>query len=66
MPGYLEEKFDKEFYDFCKLIWKFNKTGKKKILELYEKYPDKKFLIIKNRRDINKLFKAWMEEFKNT
>lgn len=53
LPDYLEEKFDKEFFDFCKLIWNFKNTDKNKILALHEKYTDKKFITIKNRKEVN-------------
>lgn len=55
LPQYLEEKFDLEFLQFCKLIWSFSKTGRKTIVEMHKKYPDKPFLIIKNRRKLQKI-----------
>jgi N-acetylmuramoyl-L-alanine amidase len=36
---------------------KFLKNNKKKIMDLHEKYPDKEFLRIKSRRQVNKLLK---------
>ena len=29
LPHYLEERFDRDFWQFCKLIWGFNKREKK-------------------------------------
>ena len=57
LPDYLEEPtiFNKEFFKFCSWIWDFPKNNKKKILNLHEKYPEKKFLRIKSRRQVRKL-----------
>jgi adenylate kinase family enzyme len=52
LPDYLVEKVDSEFFDFCKWIWSFYKTGKKKILDLHHKYPDKDFIVINNRKKL--------------
>ena len=59
LPDYLEEPniFNKEFFQFCKWIWIFPKNNKKKIMDLHEKYPEKEFLRIKSRRQVNKLLK---------
>lgn len=54
LPEYLEEKFDSEFWDFNKWIWDFPKKGKKTIMDLHEKYPDKPFLVLKSRRQAKK------------
>ncbi len=54
LPEYLEEKKDKEFLEFLTWIWSFPKKGRKNILELHSRYPDKSFLIMKNRREIMK------------
>jgi len=58
MPDYWEEPklFGKEFFKFCKYIWQFPKTaGRKTIIDLHEKYPEKEFLHIKSRRKVKKL-----------
>jgi adenylate kinase family enzyme len=47
LPQYLEEKFDSEFFQFCKWIWDFSKTGKKTIMDLHNKYPDIPFIVLK-------------------
>ena len=47
LPGYLEEKMNLEFIDFLKWIWSFKKAGKKRILDLHEKYPEKSFWSLK-------------------
>jgi len=59
MPDYWEEPklFGKEFFEFCKWIWNFRKTGKQTIISLHEKYPEKEFLHIKSRRQVKKLLK---------
>ena len=54
LPEYLEEKKDKEFLEFLLWIWNFKKKGRVRILELHEKYPEKTFLILKNRKAIHK------------
>lgn len=58
LPDYLEEKFDREFFDFLKWIWNFSKTSKPKIMQLHHKYKDKPFIIIHNRREANRLIEA--------
>jgi adenylate kinase family enzyme len=55
LPDYLDEKMNFEFIDFLKWIWTFPKTGRKKIFSLHKKYPDKAFLILKNRKMVKKL-----------
>lgn len=59
LPDYLEERLDHEFFDFCKWIWTFSKTGRKTILALHNKYPHKQFFVIKNRRALKKLLQEW-------
>lgn len=49
--------FSKDFRDFAKWIWSYPKTGKKKVLELHEKYPEKPFLRIKSRRELKRYVK---------
>lgn len=58
LPGYLEEKMNLEFIDFLKWIWSFKKTGKKRILYLREKYPEKEFLILKSRKAVREFLKT--------
>jgi len=57
LPEYLEEPkiTSKVFLDICKYIWKFPKTGRKTVINLRGKYPDKAFLHIKSRREIKRL-----------
>jgi adenylate kinase family enzyme len=62
LPDYLVEKKDKEFFDFLKLIWKFPKKDRKKIVELHTRYPEKKFIVLKNRAEIRK----FVEEIKES
>ncbi|MEN6313957.1 MAG: topology modulation protein [Clostridiaceae bacterium] len=58
LPDYLEEKMNLEFIEFLKWIWTFQKTGKKKILELHEKYPEKEFLVLKSRKAVMKFLRT--------
>lgn len=61
-PQYLEQKFDKGFLLLCKGLWSFSKTRKHTIMNLHKKYPDKPFLIINGRREMNKLLNQWESE----
>jgi len=58
-PEHLEYKFDKAFFEFCSRLWSFSKMRKPIILSLHEKYPDKKFYVIKRRKTVNKLLSIW-------
>lgn len=55
IPDHCIEKFDREFIEFLKFIWIFPKKNKLKILALHKKYEDKPFIVIKSRREANKL-----------
>jgi len=60
LPDYLEEPpfWSRDFYKFAaKSIWTFRKWGHKTIADLREKYPEKEFLHIKSRREVNNLIK---------
>ncbi len=59
---YYYEKFNKNFFRFCKGIWNYSKTRKLTILGLHDKYPDKPFFVIKNRRRTKKLLNQWRTE----
>jgi adenylate kinase family enzyme len=61
LPDYLEEPniFGKEFIEFLKWIWSYPKTGRKTVLRLHDKYPDKTYMHIKTRREASKLAKVW-------
>ena len=61
LPQYLDEKFRFEFLQFCKWIFEFSKTGRRTIIDLHEKYPDKPFIIIKKRREIEKVLSSTKE-----
>jgi len=56
---YLDFKYDKAFYNFCKGLWKFQKIRKPKIMAFRDKYPDKPFFVIKGRSMMNSLIKDW-------
>ncbi len=57
LPEYLEEKFDKEFLDFLKLIWIYPRNDRPRILALHDKYPDKPFVVLKSRGEVAR----WVE-----
>ena len=59
LPNYLDEPsiFRKEVLEFLKWVWSYPKTGRKTVVELREKYPDKTFLHIKTRREATQLVK---------
>ena len=61
LPAYLEEPniWGKEFIEFLKDIWSYPNTGRKTVLSLHDKYPDKAYLHIKTRRAAGKLAKEW-------
>ena len=61
LPNYLDESgiFNKDFFEFIKWIWSYPKTGRKTVMALHEKYPDKPFLHIKTRREATRLVKNW-------
>lgn len=59
LPDYLDEKKNFEFMEFLRWIWIFPKTGRKTILDLHRQYPDKPFLVIKNRKEIRKILTEW-------
>ncbi|MBU3201950.1 hypothetical protein LL037_11965 [Clostridium estertheticum] len=59
---YHDEKFNKNFFHFCKGIWNYSKTRKHTIISLHKKYLDKSFFIIDSRRKMNKLLSQWKDE----
>ena len=65
LPEYLDEKMNFEFIDFLKWMWTFPKTGKKTILALHEKYPDKPFIVVKSRMEMRKLLNEWSNHYEN-
>ncbi len=62
MPQYLEERLDREFLRFLKGLWNFSKTRKRAILGFHDQYPDKPFLVIQSRREMNRLIRQWRAE----
>lgn len=64
LPDYLTEPkiFSKDFFQFAKWIWGYPTTGKKKVMNMHEKYPDKPFLVIKSRCEIKRLMYKWKNE----
>ena len=61
LPDYLTEHkwFNKEFLQFAKWQWDYPKTDKPKVVALREKYHEKAFLHIKNRREVKEFIKKW-------
>jgi len=55
MPAYLEEKIDKNYIKFCRGLWNFNKIRKKQIVELHKNNPNKAFLVLSSRREVEKI-----------
>ena len=56
-PSFLEEKLD---WEFLKWIWNFPKNGKDTILRLHKEYPNKPFVVIRNKKELKKI----LEEFR--
>ena len=61
LPDYLTESkwLSKEFAQFAKWLWNYPKYDRPKILALRDKYPEKNFLHIKSRDEVNKLLDKW-------
>ncbi|HKL99338.1 MAG TPA: topology modulation protein [Mobilitalea sp.] len=57
LPEYLDEKKDKEFFEFIKWVWNFPKKDRKIILQLHNQYPEKQFIVITNRKEMKNLLK---------
>ncbi|MFV0399371.1 MAG: topology modulation protein [Oscillospiraceae bacterium] len=53
LPEYLEEHMNWEFVEFCGFILDFRKKNVPKVLALRDKYPDKKLVILKSRREVS-------------
>lgn len=62
MPQYLEERLDLEFFKFLKGLWTFEKTRKRTIMQLHEKYPRKPFFTIRSRGEMNNLLNQLRED----
>ena len=62
MPAYIVEKWDGEFLRFCRGLWRFPKVRRPKIIALHEKYPGVPLLVIKGRREANRLLRAWRDD----
>ncbi|PKM62680.1 MAG: hypothetical protein CVU97_04080 [Firmicutes bacterium HGW-Firmicutes-21] len=62
LPAYLDEKWNFEYFKFCKWIWSFPKKQKNTIIDLHMKYPEKPFLIIKSRKEMRKLLDKLKQE----
>lgn len=64
MPDFLEEKYDLETIKFILSIWSSSPKRKALVMGIIEKYPDMDLLIIKSRKQMNSLIKAWQEQNK--
>ena len=62
LPDYLEEKRGSGFLELWKMIWAFPQTGKRTILALHDKYPEKPFLVISSRGKMNRQLRQWRSE----
>ncbi len=58
LPDCLEEKFDKDFLDFLKYIWKFTKKDRARILELSKECENGKFKVLKGKKDIEEFIRG--------
>jgi len=58
-PDFLEDKLD---WVFLKWIWNFPKKNRNAILQLHGQYPHVDFIIIKSKRDLQRI----LEEFGDT
>ena len=60
LPGYLsEDSLLKDISEICSGIWAYPKKGRKFLADFQEKYPDKPFIRIKSRREVNRIMKDW-------
>lgn len=62
MPKGLQDRFDMEFFRFCRRMWAFPKTGRRTILGLHEKYPDTPFFPVGSRGALRNLLAEWVRE----
>lgn len=60
-PNFLEEKLDWDFFKFLIWIWNFPKRNRNTIIRLHEKYPDKPFVTIKNKRELKQILEEFCE-----
>ena len=60
MPDFLVEKFD---WTFMKWIWNFPKNGKDTIMRLHEKYPEKPFVVIRNKKELKRILEEFGENY---
>ena len=62
LPDYLDENtiFSKDFFELCKYIWSYPKKGRKTVITLHEKYPDKILLHVKTRGEVQRLLMKWL------
>jgi len=58
-PRDFQEAWDRRFFAMCKAIWNFSRERKAGYLAPREKYPDTAFLVIKGRREMRRLLRAW-------
>jgi len=61
-PDFLEEKFDKDFFELCKFIWNYRKAARNGVFELHKKYRDKPFIVIRNKRELKQMLEEFGEQ----
>jgi len=59
IPEYLEERLNLDYLRFLKGLITFPRDRRDKIIDLASKYPEKKLLIIKGRREMKRLLVLW-------
>jgi adenylate kinase family enzyme len=57
LPDYLQESplWSRDFREFATWIWNFPRDGRPTILQLQAKYPEKRFIHLKTRRQVRQL-----------
>ena len=60
LPEYLDEP-KRLTKDFRKWIWSYRKTGRRTVMALNEKYPDKTFLHVRTRRKMKRILMKWQK-----
>lgn len=58
LPEFLEERFDREFWQFLKTTWDFPHQDREKILKLHEQYPEKGWVRLRSRREAGRFLRA--------
>lgn len=61
LPEFLKEPkvLSRDFWEFNKWIWDFPKSGRPKIIELHEEFPEKPFVRLASRRQMGNALDFW-------